>query len=60
MRYVAVDVALRQKWRDQIVDEEGQPAHDETADNDAQRLCGFAFALHRRDAMRCGLVVRRR
>lgn len=48
---------MRQKRCDQIVDEERQPAHDETAHDDAQRLRGFVLTLHRRDAVRHRFVV---
>lgn len=58
--HIAADVALRQKRCDQVVDEKGQPAHDETADDDAERLGGLALALHRRDALRAAVGRRRR
>uniref|UniRef100_A0A182VX04 Uncharacterized protein n=1 Tax=Anopheles minimus TaxID=112268 RepID=A0A182VX04_9DIPT len=48
---------LRQERRDDVVDEERQPAGNETPDDDAERLGRLVLALHRRDAGREGLLV---
>lgn len=49
--HIATDQVLRQERYDQVVEEEGQPAHNEAADDDAQRLRRFALSFHRRDAV---------
>jgi len=41
----------RQKWRDQVDDEEQQPAGDESADDDGQRLRRLVLALQRNPAI---------
>ena len=48
---------LREEGRDDVVDEERQPAGNEATDHDAERAGRLVLALHRRDAGGEGLLV---
>lgn len=46
-----VNAFTGQKGFDQVANEKWQPAHDEAADHDAQRLRGFVLTFQRQDAI---------